>query len=213
MIKRFIMAAGLFSSISSMAAMPIDGFYSSIFGGYTYLPNNIDTIHNGILLDNSSFTGGYNAGGRFGYKSNPLRYEGEFTYLSASAQRFYANHIKQTDVSGQSSGVFLMANVYYDFPEVLDSLQPFLGIGIGYGFVKDNLDSTGPGTALNFSGSNSVFSYQGTAGIAYHFAENYSLDLAYRYIATDHSNELGSIFQANLASVGVTYRFDDAQYK
>ena len=61
--------------------------------------------------------------------------------------------------------------------------------------------------------NDNVFSYQGTAGITYNFAEQYAVNIAYRYIATSKPEDFGRIFQAHLASAGVSYRFDCDTYK
>ena len=106
-----------------------------------------------------------------------------------------------------------MLNVYYDFHNLLDALQPFLGGGIGYGWVNASLNSTGPLGVTQYSPTNTVFAYQATAGLTYNFSENYALNIGYRYIATARGNELGKSFQANLASLGAVYRFDEGRYK
>lgn len=191
------------------AATPINGWYSSLFGGYAYVPNNINTAGRSL----AGYKAGYDGGGSIGFKSNPMRYEGELTYLNANLKKFDLNNVQQTGIGGYSNAFLAMANVYYDFNSIAPTLQPFLGGGIGYAWVHANLDSTGPNGTTTYSGSNNVFAYQGTAGITYNFAENYALNLWYRYIGTKHANELGKSFQASLGNVGVIYRFDAGRYK
>jgi len=212
-MKYVVAILTLLTSSLSMAAVPIEGWYSSLFGGYVYLPNNIKNTNTGAYLSNATYRPGFDAGGSLGFKSTPMRYEGELTYLRANVNKFDADFVKQTGVTGNSSAFFAMVNVFYDFQSVLPSIQPFLGGGIGYGWVNAKLNSTGPTYALGFSGSNCEFSYQGAAGFTYNFAENYALTLGYRYIATLNANELGKFFQANLANVGVVYRFEENRYK
>ncbi|CAM2936488.1 outer membrane protein [Legionella worsleiensis] len=209
-----LISAALLASSLASAATPVDGWYSSVFGGYTYLPGNINNysdlyIHRG----QASYNNGYNVGGRIGYQSNPLRYEVEYTYLRGNLQKFDINYINQLDVSGYSSGNLLMANIYYDFPEMLPAISPYLGLGIGYAYLQASLASSGPVTPSFFSISDSAFAYQGTLGITYNFAENYAVNLAYRYVATDTPASFGTNFQAHLASVGAVYRFDQVNYK
>lgn len=199
----------LFISALTQAATPINGWYASLFGGYAYLPGNV----NFPSFQDPSYEGGYDAGGNIGFKSTPMRYEGELTYLNANLKKFKYNNVAQTGVTGYSDAVLAMVNVYYDFPNLLNALQPNIGVGIGYGWVNAELNSTGPAVASHLSGSNSVFSYQAGAGITYNFAETYALNLGYRYVATTTVNNLGSMFQAHLANLGVTYRFDGRNYK
>lgn len=208
-----LLSAALLASGISSAATPINGWYAGAFGGYTYVPKNIQVFNAGLFRDETSYNGGYNAGGRIGYQSNPLRYEAEYTFLRADLSNFDINQVEQTNVSGYASGNFIMGNVYYDFPDMLPAIAPFLGVGIGYGHVETRLDSTAPNGFTSFKVNDNVFSYQGTAGITYNFAEQYAINLAYRYIATNKPEDFGRIFQAHLASAGVSYRFDCDTYK
>ncbi|KTD30898.1 opacity protein-like surface antigen [Legionella moravica] len=209
-----LLSAALLATGIASAATPVDGWYTSVFGGYTFIPGNIDNYTiDYIHRDRAGYNSGYNAGGRIGFQSNPLRYEAEYTYLRANLKHFDIDHINQRDASGYSSGNFLMANIYYDFPEMLPAISPYLGLGIGYAYLQANLSSSGPIAPSFFSVSDSAFAYQGTAGITYNFAENYAVNLAYRYVATDKPNGFGEIFQAHIASAGAVYRFDQVNYK
>jgi len=211
---RFIFASvALLVSTMSGAATPIDGWYSGIFGGYAYVPNNIHTNSYGVTRSNATYWSGYDAGGSIGFKSHPMRYEGELTYINANLKSFKINHISQTGVGGYNNAILAMANVYYDFPNQWTCLQPFLGLGIGYGWIHAKLNSQGPQQATQFSGSNVKFAYQGTGGLIYNFSENYAINIGYRYITTVHVNSLGKLFQAQLGNLGVVYRFDGSNYK
>lgn len=212
-------SAALFATSIANGATPIDGWYDSIFGGYAYVPNNINNFIYGVKRSDAVYQKGYDAGGSLGYKSNPMRYEGELTYLNATLKKYKLNNIQRARVFGYSNAVLAMANVYYDFPGIASPIQPFLGTGIGYGWVSAKLKTAGPPQisrltgSTQFSGSNSVFAYQATGGITYNFSENYALNLGYRYIITTHAAALGKVFQANLANLGAIYRFDGNSYK
>ena len=208
LLSAFLLASGITS-----AAAPIDGWYSSVFGGYTYIPGNVENYTFGYFLNNSSFNKGYNAGARVGFQSNPIRYEAEYTYLHANAKAFQFNNIQQDYVYGYTTANMIMANVYYDTPEILPAIAPFLGLGIGYAYVQERLNSIGPVINTFFSMDNGSFAYQGTIGLTYNFATNYSVNLAYRYVATSSSDVFGNIFQAHIANAGVVYRFDNGNYK
>lgn len=226
-MKTAFFSATLLASGLAAAATPIDGWYSSVFGGYSYLPDNISRTYYGTTFTHASYTAGYNAGGRFGFQGGPMRYEGEFTYISANANAFRANGIRRFHPSGHSNAALGTANVYYDFPEMVPCISPFLGGGLGYGWVEGRLNSRRSPFAqrfvnhrnalvahqFSFKGSDSVFAYQATAGLTYNFAENYALNIAYRYVGTTRVDKLGKIFQANLASIGVVYRFNEYNYK
>ncbi|MDP3705465.1 MAG: outer membrane beta-barrel protein [Legionellaceae bacterium] len=212
-MKIAVLFASVLASCASFAATPIDGWYTSLFGGYTYIPSNIDKTRFGLTRDHATYQSGFEGGGNFGFKSNPMRYEGDVTYLKASTNAFQINRVPQTDVSGYNQAIFGLANVYYDFPGFSTLLQPYLGAGLGYGWIQTRLNSFGPTGTTSFTAVNSAFAYQGTGGVTFNFAENYALSLGYRYISTLNLYEFGERFQAHIANLGATYRFDGNNYK
>lgn len=212
-MRVFFISVFMLAANFATATTPTNGWYTSIFGGYAHPLDNINTSRAGPLLNNSSYHSGFDTGGNIGFKSNPMRYEGELTYLDANLKKFNVNGVNQTGIRGYSDAVLAMANIYYDFNGIAPSLQPFLGGGIGYGWVNAKLNSTGPFSIIQYTGSNNVFTYQATAGLTYNLAKNYALNLGYRYIATTNADQLGKSFQANLANLGATYRFDEARDK
>ncbi|STX51182.1 opacity protein-like surface antigen [Legionella busanensis] len=230
----FFSSALLFTS-TAMSAIPINGCYSSIFGGINYIFDNLSvrqdnlistysfypTISN-LALTNASYEPGYDVGLRFGFQNNAIRYEAELTYLNADVERFYINKLRQSRVNGETDAIFAMGNIYYDFPDMVEAISPFLGVGLGYGWIEGKFNTRSfyysphafPSfNAVDYQGSNSVFAYQVTAGFTYNYAENYALNLAYRYIGTDRVEALGKVFQANLVTVGLLYRFNENNYK
>lgn len=210
---KLLLATLLATGVAS-AATPVDGWYTSAFGGYTFLPDNVNAAVDGLIFNGTSYNNGYNVGGRVGYQNKPMRYELEYTYFSASNTGFMANWVEQTaGITGSSSGNLFMANLYYDFPDMLPAISPFLGLGIGFAQIETTLISSAPLDGAYFSASEIPFAYQGTAGLTYNFSENYALNLSYRYVATGKSGEFGRVFQAHLANVGAIYRFDQGNYK
>lgn len=208
-----LLTTALLATGVASAAVPVDGWYTSVFGGYTYIPPNIYNFAYGVFRDEVGYNNGYNAGGRVGYQSNPIRYEVEYTYLRAETKHFNLNFITQLGVTGFTAANLIMANIYYDCPEMLPAISPFIGLGIGYANLKAELDSIGPFFPSYFSTTDSAFAYQGTVGLTYNFSENYAANLAYRYVATDNSSNFGKVYQAHMASVGAIYRFDQGNYK
>lgn len=206
-------SAALIASSASLAATPVQGWYASAFGGYSYIPENVDITRFGIARNNAAYDSGYHAGVRIGYQSNPLRYEGEYTYITANLKKFTVNRIYQWGVNGSTTANLGMANIYYDFPDMVPAVSPFLGVGLGYGWVQGILNSNGPNSLTRFEGESSVFAYQATGGFTYNFAENFAVNIAYRYVGTDRVGELGKFFQAHLGTVGLIYRFNQSSYK
>ncbi len=138
----------MLASNLAKAVVPIDGLYGSLFGGYSYVSDNINRTQNNALsrirYERVSYTNGFNAGGRFGYQANHWRYEGELTYIGASVDSFDFSLpsfgvLRARNASGQSNNVLGTANVYFDFPEIIPCISPFLGGGLGYGWFRSSL--------------------------------------------------------------------------
>ncbi|MCA0403602.1 MAG: outer membrane beta-barrel protein [Proteobacteria bacterium] len=212
-MKIALFSTTLLASSIAMSATAIDGWYGSVFGGYSYLSNNVSKYRYGNYFSNPSYENGYNAGARFGFQSNPMRYEAEFTYISAKPEKFRVNNLLVRGYKGYSSASVGMLNAYYDFPELIPCISPFLGAGLGYSWIATHLNSYQPYGPARFKGSNGAFAYQGTAGLTYNFAESFALNIAYRYVGTTEPDNLGKRFQANLASAGIVFRFNESNYK
>ena len=208
-----LLFAALFTTGIATAAIPVDGWYSSVFGGYSYVPDNIRDYSLGYYLNSTAFNNGYNAGLRFGYQSNPLRYELEYTYIHASARFVHLNYVGENRIYGYSAANLAMANIYYDTPEMLPAIAPFLGLGVGYAYILNDLTHFGPLGYNSFDQSKNSFAYQGTMGLTYNFAENYAINIAYRYASTTTANSFGLRYQAHMASAGAIYHFDYGNYK
>ncbi|MDX2346626.1 MAG: outer membrane beta-barrel protein [Legionella sp.] len=202
----------LLATSAAHAAIPIDGWYSNGFGGYAYVPNNIERTRNNIQYRDANYESEYNVGGSFGYKSNPMRYEGQMTYISAMLRHVAENGVRDPRVAGYNNAIFALANVYYDFPMVIPTISPFLGAGLGYGWINVKVDNSRL-NITDFRVSGSAFTYQGTGGVTFNFSENYALFVAYRYLGTNRVFDLGKRFQAHLANFGIIYRYDEAKYK
>lgn len=209
----FITSVLLLAAPATQSATPIDGWYSNVFAGYAYLPNNISTTRGSITYTDANYESEYNAGGSFGFKSNPMRYEGQLTYINAMLNHVYENSLKQTKVAGYNHAIFGLANVYYDFPDVIPTIAPFLGLGLGYGWINVKVDNTRLVNTPDFREADSAFAYQGSLGLTFNFAENYALNIGYRYIGTNHVFDLDHVFQAHLANISAIYRYDEARYK
>jgi opacity protein-like surface antigen len=115
--------------------------------------------------------------GAVGYKFSMLRIEGELQRVSFGTE---ADESSGTSLAGVSNTVGKVkettgfANGYVDFPSFF-GLAPYLGVGLGYAQVNlDNLarinsSTTGTRPVIQFSGRDSVFGYQGMAGLQFHF--------------------------------------------
>ena len=203
--------ATIITSLNAFAAIPIDGLYLNGFGGAAFIPANINVTYNNSLVNQSSYNGGFTAGGALGFKSALWRYEAEVGYINAQFKKIAVDNVPFNLGNGYNQSVVALANLILDLPfKPTYMLQPYIGGGIGYAWVQNYFTTP---TAFNFNTNNYSFAYQGIAGISFHFSENYSLNVDYRYVGTTHLDTTGSIFQANLVSAGVTYRYDGCEYK
>jgi opacity protein-like surface antigen len=212
-MKKYFICAALLATGITNAALPIDGWYGSLFGGYAYMPNNVNKVHHNLLFSHADYKNGYDAGASFGYKCSPMRYEGELTYINSNLDHFKVNRINQTTVHGYNRVGLAMANVYLDLPALIPTIDPFIGIGIGYALEDGLLKSHGPLNRTRFSTTDTMFAYQATGGLTYNFDEAWAFNVAYRYVATERADRFRKPFQASLANAGVVYRFDGDRYK
>ena len=86
------------------------------------------------------------------------------------------------DLKGQWGLQTLLVNAYFDFHNST-AFTPYLGGGLGMGFINTRYEIDVPGTFnATKSKSNTVFAWNLGAGVAYAFNENISADLGYRYL-------------------------------
>ena len=81
------------------------------------------------------------------------------------------------DVDGDINSTSLMLNIYYDFL-TKSGFYPFFGVGVGAASVEADIDNTG-------DEDDTVFAYQVMLGGSYTTSIGLSIDLQYRYFATD----------------------------
>lgn len=213
MLKNFhLLTLGFLSSFSAYSATAIDGLYSTAFGGLSLVSPNIDVTYKNLYLNQSNYNSGFDAGGALGYKSSIWRYEVEVTYFDAVINQIAVDRIVDKNPQGFNDGVLGFLNILLDIPVSASNLiQPFIGAGIGYAWIQNSVTPTN--NTAQFFTNNYALAYQGTAGLIFNFAENYSLSASYHFMSTTHINTLGSNFQTSLINGGITYRYDECEYK
>jgi opacity protein-like surface antigen len=218
-MRMTLLSTAILLSGAAQAATPIDGWYSSAFGGFVHLPENVRVNIGHDHWHSPNFRWGYDVGGRIGFKCYPLRYELEFTYLNADIEEFKVNKIKFTRAAGNTNAAFLMGNAYYDFPDMVPAISPYLSVGLGYGYLNTELSSRGRHGHHSFrehhefDRNDNVFAYQASAGFTYNFCDNYAASAGLRYIGTTRADHFGKLYQAFIGEFGALYRFDGAQYQ
>lgn len=109
-------------------------------------------------------------------------------------------------VKAETKGAFL--NAYYDLPLSVKQIKPYVGVGVGYSWLKETADMTGLGFG-EATGKDKDLGWQLGFGIAYELNNNVDLTLGYRY------EDLGEIkysdnqtdFTNHKVSLGLRYNF------
>ena len=150
---------------------------------------------------------GYDVLGSGGYEwDNGLRLEGEAFHDAAT--------VKNAD--GALTNTDLFVNGLYDFNNLVPYVVPYVGAGIGVGFVGADNIGTAAGHA---SGNDTKLAYQGIAGLSVPIDNEWSVSADYRYIATTDPKYTvdGTTTKARLDNdshniiFGVRYNFDAAE--
>lgn len=187
----------------TMAATAESGPYIRVFGGAAFTPKNIDIDG----FSHPNYKTGYNVGGQLGYKSGPLRYEIDGSYTYNRLKNFLYNSTLQTTTKGKTNFFATTVNAIVDFEDMSASFVPYLGLGLGYGQVNTELQSTAPNNVL-LSKKGKALAYKGLAGLSYNFSENATIDLGYQYVRTKKKGKFGKVYQTHGTNLGLTYRFD-----
>ncbi len=158
----------------ALAQMP-PGYYASMASGLNATADS-DITGTGIALT-TDFDHGWGLAGAVGYKyRSGLRVEGEISYRDNEADSVGGSAASSGDVT--SFG--FMANVLYDFGN--GKIVPYIGAGIG--LARVSFDAISPVGGSTVDDSDTVFAYQGIAGVAMPLNDLVALSLDYRYFAT-----------------------------
>ncbi len=161
-LKRTIALAAMMTAMAGVAHA--EGWYGRADVGYSVAGAlEVDT---GDDLDfEDDWMAGLGAG--YGFQ-NGFRLEGELSYRQNDF----------SDFDGDARALALMANLFYDFNRG-GRFQPYLGVGVGGARVETE-GLVGP---LSWDDDDTVFAYQGLAGVAIPLTERLALDIGYRYFA------------------------------
>jgi opacity protein-like surface antigen len=160
----------------------IAGPYFSVNAGAVWVSDADLSIDGYGKFAELSFDTGYGVNAALGNSYNSgFRSEVEFAYRTndvddgkVSVPEF--DIYESGPVDGEMSSWAVMINGYYDF-DTGSALKPFIGAGLGYANVDLELGSD--------SDDDGVFAYQFMAGLGFAISKEVSLDLQYRFFATD----------------------------
>jgi len=202
-MKRFCLGLVFLTALISSPATgfaEVEGVYLAISSGATFR-DNADLAIDGVNAGTSSFNTGSNFGTAVGVQLNHhFRIETEISFRDNNVDRvpgFDANVL---------SSAFLL-NGFYDFDPV-GPVRPFVGAGVGLGVV--HVDSI---LGFDLDEDTTALAYQGTAGIQWEFRPQWTLSLAYRYLATTDVEfitpigKLATEFNSHELAIGLRFLF------
>ena len=202
MKKTFSVIIGLFVLLMlpgvSLSATP--GPYVSSQLGVTFLTdsNYSEMVDYGTI----EFKPGFAVGIAGGYNFGMFRVEGEIGYQKndmdtgsvCSGGTCVSGNISSSDITALS----FLVNGYFDFVNS-SPFTPYITGGIGMA----NLDYK----ITNWSDSDTVFAYQVGAGVAFTINKHFTIDLKYRYFATEDPETTISTFASHNVYLGFRYNF------
>jgi outer membrane protein OmpA-like peptidoglycan-associated protein len=177
-IRAFIAGTILVAAPISASSQPVSGLYFSGGAGVGVLTNEDAQLTS--RLGDTGWIYPPEAGSAFdlaaGYGfSNGIRIEVEGNY--------HYTTFSYTDVGGQEQKYGTMANVLYEFASLGPTVQPYVGLGAGWQWVKESnlYASAGRLVAHDASATQGTIAYQGIAGIAFPIASLPGLALVADY--------------------------------
>lgn len=206
-----LVSTAVFAEKDANIANPSNlGYYLSGNAGVSWLEDaDIERdLNNGSA--EAEYDTGFLFGGAFGYDFGLLRTEAEFGYRENNIDEFKdisidGIYVGDMSASGKMTTLSYMLNTYIDF-ENDSSVTPYIGGGVGLADININDLRVNDN---HFDGDDTVFAYQAAAGLGYDINESLTLDVGYRYFATeDHEiDSLDGEYNDHNFSVTVRYKF------
>jgi opacity protein-like surface antigen len=168
----------------SSSAYSAEGLYVSGNIGFAMLSDSdiTDSTLPGATIT-TEYDTGWALGGALGYDFNRFRVEGEISYQKNDVDKIGAMGVS-FDASGDVSSLVFLINGYFDF--VNDSgFTPYISAGLGYAKVEFNDLKVPAISSLSAGDDDSVFAYQVGLGVGYAVTEQVTIDVKYRYFATE----------------------------
>lgn len=241
MLKRMLLVAGLMVALASPALAETNGVYVGLkfldsiqSTGSVSKSSGISSVFDVDNYTQNTVGGGIYVGYDF-YPQNqvPVRTEIEYAIrtnstttwdLNGTAKVIAKNNGVDASLKGEWNLQTLFLNAYWDFHNDT-AFTPYIGGGIGLGFLRTKYEYEFAGQTASisdsFSETHTVFAWNVGAGCSYAFNENFSADLAYRFVGLSYSEtektinigglkskeKIGMAPYANEFSLGLRYTF------
>jgi len=205
-MKHLVVAGLALALVMTGNAMAADGKpYAGISAGLSMLEDSTLSDSSGSV--DLSFNTGYAVSGVVGYEfGNGLRLEGELNYRQADTDKVSVGGLSAS-INSDVWSIGMMANAYYDFKNS-SIVTPYIGGGIGFANVNVGDGNVG-GVQVWSEDDDTVFAYQLAVGTGFDVTKELTVDLGYRYFATqDPSFGLADAeYSSHNVMVGLRYRF------
>jgi opacity protein-like surface antigen len=208
-----------------LAGPPRPGGYASGFIGVSG-PRNADVTTSDFLgatfNDQVEFDPGINVGGTAGYDFGIIRLEGELSYKRSEIKGITdkSDGFQFRNPDGNLGALAMMVNAFFDLHNATP-VTPYWGAGIGFAalhlsdtFGTDTRGGTTERPLLYASDTDTVFAWQAGGGLDIALNRNLSLDLGYRYFATDKASFNGDLatttslrLESHTGAVGLRVKF------
>lgn len=172
---------------------------SYVSGSFGSVSMNDSTLNEPGLSAELSTDPGFGFIAAIGNGFDGLRGEVELAYRTNDLDEISIGGLSRF-ANGDISSLAVMGNFLVDLP-LSERVQPLLGAGIGLANVEADLDAFG-------SENDTVFAYQAIAGIGFPLTHVTTLDLQYRYFATDDPEFDGVEAEYETHNFFVGLRFD-----
>ncbi len=209
-----------------LAAPGHPGAYVSGFMGVS-VPSGISVPSTDFVINQSSndqveFDPNINIGATAGYDFGIIRLEGELSYKHAEISSItdQSDGFRFRNVDGNLGATAVLFNAFFDLHNS-SQLTPYVGGGIGFAslhlsdtFGLDTRGGTARDLLLYGAGDSTLFAYQAGAGLDIALNRRLSLDIGYRYFATDRGDFDSNVattssmrFVSHNAALGLRYLF------
>lgn len=182
------------------------GFYADISGMYTNLvdPDLTDATLPGELgVDN-----GFGISGTYGYEfGNGFRTEIEVSYRENGIKSISIAAFGLTGTGAASGDVTALASMLNGYFDIATESRwtPYIGAGVGVARIDVDISVADESASVD----DTVFAFQGMAGLRYDLSEDVVIRAGYRYFGTDEPefDTTEAEYGTHNVEVGLTYRF------
>ena len=220
-MKKIVIAIAVLTTLAVPVICPAAPAYPGAYvSGFLGINANPDTNAEGTdfffsenFNDRVEFDPGISIGGTAGYDFGIIRLEGELSYKHAEIKSVTSQSgTRFPNVNGSIGAQAMMFNGFFDLHNN-SRITPYFGGGIGFAGLYLS-DTTSRGEPLYGESDDAVLAYQVGAGVEIDLNRLLSLDIGYRYFATDTGTFDSDLdistsmkFESHNANVGFRFKF------